>query len=239
MKLSAHQPRLYMVLFAVHCPPSSHVTHLAQWIHSPCEQLCKVFILGLVSAYMKHNLYLTSSQLKEHFSHQFWSFGYFTLSRKSVVWLAITLTTDNFYDGYLPAETRLIHLFRKWYISEVSDFWESPGNTWLRVAVNQWPDMTAPYSLQWMNFWVLLYPSFWMSSSSSVNSYLQEKWHSSFQKAWKMLILLWNRLCEHVTGAAYFFLFPDSVIKLTQVRAEINAFAFSSKCQSGDDRLYL
>lgn len=53
----------------------------------------------------------------------------------------------------------------------------------------------------------------------------------------KRLILLQNRLCEHVTEDAHFFLFPDSVMKFTQVRAEINAFAFLSKLQSGDDRL--
>lgn len=90
MNLSSHKPRLHVVLFGVHCPPSPHVIHLAQWIHSPCEQLCEVFILGLVSAYLKDNTYLTCFQLKEHFSLSFQSFGVCTLCGKYAIWLAIT-----------------------------------------------------------------------------------------------------------------------------------------------------
>lgn len=74
-----------------------------------------------------------------------------------------------------------------------------------------------------------------MSSSNSVNTYIQEKRHSSFQKG------LFYSKTDFVNISLEIHISSGSLIqfiKFTQVRAEINAFAFSSKCQTGDDRLY-
>lgn len=54
------------------------------------------------------------------------------------------------------------------------------------------------------------------------------KWHSS----------LFYSETDFVNTSLETHISSDSVIKFTQVRAEINAFAFFSKCQSEDDRLY-
>lgn len=73
-----------------------------------------------------------------------------------------------------------------------------------------------------------------MSSRISVKTYIQENDIQAFKKAYFTLKqTLWARHWRYT-----FLLIPDSVIKFTQVGAEINAFAFSAKCQSGDDRLY-